>query len=121
MSYISNKMALSGTTLCDEIKASGQYKWGADGKCYGPDGKPYPGDQKNSNCTCLGPAPAQSGWGALIDYGLNQAKSFLQPAQQSYSGPQGRPSGALTGSGLLVPAVAVVGGVALLLILKKKK
>lgn len=119
--YIKEKMALSGTTLCDEIKASGQYKWGPDGKCYGPDGKPYPGDQKLSNCTCLGPAPTQSGWGAVLDYGSSYLKNLITPAQQQYAGPQGQPSGALTGSGMLLPAVAVVGGVAVLLLLMKKK
>lgn len=121
MSYISRTMALAGvgtnSDICKWVKSSGDYKWNAQGKCVQiSTGAVYPGDQKNSNCVCLGPAPAQSGWAAVLDYG----KSLLPQAQQQYSGPQGQPSGSLTGSGLLVPAVAVVGGVALLLMLRKK-
>jgi hypothetical protein len=122
MSYIQQKMALSGfnrdTPTCQRVRASGGYAWNPQGKCANlKTGAVYPGDQKQSNCMCISDPPKQSGFGAAFEF----LKTQLLPGQQQYAGPQGQPSGALTGSGMLLPAVAVVGGVALLLILKKKK
>lgn len=109
--YITNKMALAGSF-------EDNYQW-KNGKCYNvATGVPYSGDQKDSNCYAAhGPAPSSGGFSAVLEYG----KSMLMPAQQTYSGQPGQPSSSFTSSGLLLPAVAVVGGVALLLILKKKK
>lgn len=122
MSYIQQKMALSGTdrdsALCQQVRASGGYAWNPQGKCVNTKtGAVYSGSQTTSNCMCISDPPKQGGWGAVLDWG----KAQLLPEQQQYAGPQGQPSGALTGSGMLIPAVAVVGGVALLLLLKKKK
>ena len=91
------------------------YKW-KDGICYNiKTGVPYTGNQANSNCQALyGPYKEPAGWAAVLDFAK---KKFLGEDTQQYAGAQ--PS--ITTSSLLVPAVVVVGGVALFLILRKKK
>jgi hypothetical protein len=76
-------------------------------------GKPYTGSITKYPCT--GSPPASKGGGALWDY----LQKTLLPSQQEYAGPSGAPS--TTASNLLLPAVAVVGVVGILLIMKKKK
>ena len=91
------------------------YKW-KEGICYNTrTGLPYPGNQKLSNCYAFfGPYKEPAGWAAVLDFAK---KKFLGEGTQQYAGAQ--PS--ITTSSLLVPAVVVVGGVALFLILRKKK
>lgn len=93
-----------------------RYQW-KEGKCVNMlTGAAYPGDQKLSNCQCLhGNAPAYKGKAGVVN--------FLKDAffGGSIQGGQPLPQSSVTAPNLLLPAVAVVGGVALLLILKKKK
>ena len=91
------------------------YAW-QNGKCRNKKtGVFYPGDQKLSNCHCLfGPAPTRTQ--AALDFFLSKT---VGGAGTGYQG--AAPGSSFTSSGLLVPAIAVVGGVALLLILTKKK
>jgi hypothetical protein len=111
MSYISEKLALSGSKPSD-------YVW-KDGKCLDTTtGRYYQGSQQDSNCYAqYGPAPASSGWGAVTEWGLSLIKP---PATQQPVYQQGSPTSAFTASGMLLPAVVVVGGVALILLLRKK-
>lgn len=90
------------------------YQW-KNGICYNTaTGVPYSGDQKLSNCYSLyGPYKAPTGGAAVYDF---FKKTFLGEGGQQYAG---QPS--ITSSSLVMPAVVVVGGVALFLILRKKK
>jgi hypothetical protein len=102
--------------MCSAVKSSGDYRWTPEGKCLQiSTGKVYPGDQKLSNCSCLGPPPATSGGGAVYDF---FRRTFLP--QPGPSGPVA-PSSSFSPTSMMLPAVAVVGVVGLLLILKKKK
>jgi hypothetical protein len=113
--------ALGASGICDQVKASGRHRWTPEGKCLNTvTGAVFQGDQRNSNCMCLGPPPAQSGGAAVFDF----FKTTFLPGGGAVGpavGPAGRPSSAFTAQGLLLPAALVVGGVGLLLILKKKK
>lgn len=110
--------ALGASTVCDQVRAGGNYRWTSDGKCLEiSSGRIYSGNQSDSNCVCLGPPPAQGGKAGLLDF---LTKTFV-PSPSGAGIARGVPSSSFTSSGILVPAVAVVGGVALLLILTKKK
>jgi len=95
------------------------YQWNSQGVCIEQStGKPYPGDQKLSNCYGFhGPPP--SGTKGVVNFLTGKAQEliggFLRP--QTTNLPQATHST----SSLVLPAVIVVGGVGLLLILKKKK
>jgi hypothetical protein len=108
--------SLGATTACGGADPN-DYAW-ANGICTNrKTGAKYVGDQSKSNCQCLfGPPPSRAG--QVFDFLKGQ---LLPQAQNQFVGPQGQPSSSFTGSGLMLPAVAVVGGVALILLLKKKK
>jgi hypothetical protein len=110
MSYV--PVGAAGCGLPESWKQKYQWK---DGKCLNTEtGKFYVGDQTKSNCQCLhGPAPA-TGWAGVWEFTKDK---FLK----GETGYQGQKQPGITTAGIIVPAVAVVGGVALLLILKKKK
>lgn len=112
--------ALGAASLCDQIKASGNYRWTPDGRCQNiATGVIRSGDPKTSNCMCLGPPPSQGGASAAFDF---LKKALLpSPTTPGAFGPARSPDPSFTASGLLLPAVLVVGGVGLLLVLKKKK
>jgi hypothetical protein len=76
-------------------------------------GAPYTGGLTNYPCT--GSPPASSGGGAVYDF---FRRTFLP--QPGPSGPVA-PSSSFSPTSMMLPAVAVVGVVGLLLILKKKK
>ena len=76
-------------------------------------GAPYTGGLTTFPC---GARPSSSGGGAVYDF---LKKTFLPQTGPGYGGPGAPPS--VTASSLLLPAVAVVGVVGVLLILKKKK
>lgn len=109
--------ALGATAICTEVNKSGNYKWTPEGKCLElSSGKIYPGKQSESNCICLGPPPkVESGWSGVATF----AKNLFAPA--SAPSTVTAPDSSFTASGLLMPAVLVVGGIAALLILRKKK
>jgi len=121
-SYL-NTEALGATSFCDEIRAQQKYRWTPEGKCLNTvTGQLFRNgakDQSQSNCTCLGPPPAQSGAAAAFEF---LKKTLLpSPSTPGAFGPARSADPSFTASGLLVPAVLVVGGVGLLLVLKKKK
>jgi hypothetical protein len=93
------------------------YKW-KNGICYNiKTGAPYTGNQRDSNCYSLyGPYKEPTGFAAAASFLKQQAEGLIA-GRQGFQ--QGVPS--TTASNLLVPAVLVVGGIGLLLILKKKK
>lgn len=111
--------ATPSASLCSQVNASGNYKWTPEGKCLNTStGQIYAGKQSDSNCVCLGPAPKpSSGFSAVWDF----TKKALLPGQSSGGEYAPAPDSSFTTSGLLVPAVLVVGGIGLFLILKKKK
>lgn len=112
--------ALGATSICTAVNRSGDYKWTPEGKCLQiSTGQIYPGKQSESNCTCLGPPPkAPSGWSAVATF----AKDLLAPRIAPGPGrPAPAPDPSFTASGLVLPAVLVVGGVGLLLVLSRKK
>jgi hypothetical protein len=95
-----------------------KYVWNAECKCINTEtGLPYPGDQKLSNCvTFHGACKPPSGISAAFDF----LKGALLPSGQR-APISTAPDSSFTAGGLLMPAVLVVGGVGLLLVLKKKK
>lgn len=111
--------AAPSASICKQVNQSGDYKWTPEGKCLNiSTGTIYGGKQSDSNCVCLGPPPKSSsgGAGAVLDF----FKKTLLPGDPG-PGRSIAPDSSFTASGLLVPAVLVVGGIGLLLILKKKK
>jgi hypothetical protein len=115
--YIKTEALGASGSMCDKVRASGDYRWNHDGKCQQiSTGRLYPGDQKLSNCSCLGPPPATSGSGAVYNFLL---RTFLP--QPGTVGAPVMPESSFSPTSLMLPAVLVVGGIGLLLILKKKK
>jgi hypothetical protein len=122
-SYLNTEALGATSDLCAEIKRSGNYAWTSDGKCKNKTtGKLYPGPQSQSNCTCLGPPPKTAGDRAsdALDFLWGAAKDKFLP-HPNQIGPSRQPDPSFTASGMLIPAVAVVGVVGLILVLKKKK
>lgn len=106
--------SLGATARCGGADPT-SYKW-VDGKCVNTrTGAVYPGDQKLSNCQCLfGSPPSKTK--QIFDFLGGQ---FLQGGLTTSQ--PGQPTSSFTASGLVLPAVIVVGGVAALLLVAKKK
>lgn len=96
------------------------YQWNSKGKCIEVStGKAYPGDQKLSNCYSYHGPPPPTGAKGVVNFLTGKAEGFVRGILQPNQGHL--PQATHTTSSLVMPALIVVGGVGLLLILKKKK
>lgn len=97
------------------IKAD--FKWNGQGQCIQlSTGKPYPGDQRQSNCQAFqGEFKGSTAAWAFLKDALLPNGGAPMPSNQPL------PAASLTAGNILLPAVGIVGGIGLILLITRKK